>query len=258
MATTLTQDKQKKIKQHQSAVKQKGKKQGAVLPQQGPVDQNLQQTMEYFSGPQAQAGADIAANVQQDILGPGYQAATYGTAAGGLPGAVGRVRAGQDAANRKAAIESARMRRENTLASAQIGLEAVKQQTARQQISFEQGQSLSQMYGDALAFLESSNMIDDYGPALPGALDAATEIMRTTGDPLAAQQAFYSALGIGTAATATTGAYGPGSGAVQGMGAEQPSGISYGTVGGNYFRFGGPGGTQQISAQEYMAAMGQG
>tara|TARA_R110000824_G_scaffold42980_8_gene125939 strand:- start:1686 stop:2402 length:717 start_codon:yes stop_codon:yes gene_type:complete len=206
----ISKEREQSKKEQAAIAAAKAKASAANKPQASPVDQQLQQTMQYFMGPGQQAGADISAQVSQDILGPGYQAATYGTAAGGLPGAVGRVRAGQDATNRKAAIESARMRRENTLASAQVGMEAIKQMTARQQLSFEQGQTLSQLYGDNLAFLESANLMDDYGPALPGALNAATEVLRQTGDALLAQQAFMEALGLGSTVTSTTDQFGPG------------------------------------------------
>ena len=96
--------------------------------------------------------------------------------------------------------------------SAQVGMEAIKQQTARQELSFEQGQQVSKMYGDVLAFLESSNMLDDYGAALPGALSVATQVYKQTGDPLAAQQAMLDALGIGTSETVAEEHAGPGMG----------------------------------------------
>ena len=82
-------------------------------------DNAVGEQIQRLMGPEGQYAPDITAAVQQDVLGPGYQAAEYGAAGAGVPGA-GRVMRGREAVERKGAIISAQNRRQNYIMTQQL------------------------------------------------------------------------------------------------------------------------------------------
>jgi len=166
---------------------------------QGPTaESSLDQIIAYYGGGGDQYAADIKAGVMGDIRGPGYQQASFGTAGTGLPGAPGRIQKGQATVDRKAAAESAKLRRAASMDAAKIGLMANQQKIAEGQLSLAEAQLLGEQYVGLISYLTNAELFDEYAHMLPGAMEVQYAVYQETGDARLAMQAAYEYVGIGT------------------------------------------------------------
>jgi hypothetical protein len=165
-------------------------------------NEELQALINYYSpGGESQYAADITSSVLGDIRGPGYAQAAFGTAGTGLPGAVGRIQKGQGAADRQAAIESGRQHRQVAQDAAKMSLMANQQLLEEGKLEFQEASLLGEQYVGMVTILVNSGMFDDYGPALPYALQVQHQVYQETGSFSKALYAMYETAGLGSSAT---------------------------------------------------------